>query len=203
MTLEFKSFSLRLRFSFFAVLALMLLLCEHETTLLCFCSALLHEGGHLLLLRLFGAKVRAVTFGAAGVMIERAGAFLLPAAKEAAAALGGVAVNGLLCGFALLLRPVLAAKTAQILFFANAALAMLNLLPVYPLDCFRALHAALEPRLSPERLNRLLRGVSLVTVAAFAAFCVFFQLKIGRNVSLLAVCVYLLLLNLKRSQTDV
>ena len=203
MTLRFPSFSLHIGFSFFAVLALMLLLRDSQTALLCFVSALLHECGHLLLLRLFGARVRAVSFCAAGVVIERADAFLLPNSKEALAALGGVAVNGAFCLFSLLFRACLSQKTFFTLLYANLLLGGLNLLPVYPLDLWRALHALMEGRMEEERLERLLRGVSLGAVAVFCAFCVCYFWKIGRNPSLLAVCIYLMTLNLKRSTSDV
>ena len=203
MELRFNYFSLRVNFSFFAVLALMLLLRDRQTALICFGSAMLHEGGHLLLLRRFGARVRRVTFGAAGVAIERADPFLLPPAKEALSALGGVAVNGLLCLCALPVRSFLSSKTFSALLCANVLLAALNLLPVYPLDLWRALHALLEARLSAERTEHLLHAISRGTAAVFCAACGVYVWKFGRNPSLLAVCVYLLLLNLKRSTSDV
>lgn len=203
MTLRIHAFSLRISFSFFAVLSLMLLLREKQTATVCFLSAMLHEGGHLLCLRLCGAKISALSFGAAGVVIERADAFLLPAAQEILCALGGVGVNALLCLLSLLLRVHLAEKTAWTLFFANAVLGSLNLLPVYPLDLWRALHAALEPHMAPERLNLVLKSVSLCFLAVLAVLCAFFQRYIGRNVSLLAVFGYLLIMNLKRRTMDV
>ncbi len=203
MELRFRRCSLRLNFSFFAVLAVMLLLRDRQATAVCFVSALLHECGHLVLLRVFGAHVRRVAFGAAGIVIERGDVCLLPGTKEALAALGGVFVNALLCALALLLRFRLNERLCQTLLWSNALLGALNLLPVYPLDLWRALHALLEDRLSPERTEPLLRRVSLCGCAAFCAFSLWYFLKIGRNLSLLAVCVYLLLLNLKRRSSDV
>ncbi len=203
MEFKFPHLSLRVHFSFFAVFSLMLLLRDRQTALICFLSAMLHECGHLLLLWLFGARVRTVTIAAAGVVIERENGFLLPDAREALAALGGVAVNGILCLFALLFRGILPQKVFATLFCANGLLGALNLLPVYPLDFWRALHAILEERLAPERLQQVLRSFSVGTLALFCAFCVLYFRKIGRNPSLLAVCIYLLILNLKRSTSDV
>ena len=89
------------------------------------------------------------------------------------------------------------------LFLSNALLGALNLLPVYPLDLWRALHAVLESRLTPERLDAVMQSVSLCFLAVFAAACAVFQCYIGRNVSLLAVLGYLLIMNLKRRTMDV
>ena len=203
MELKFSRCSLRVNFSFFAVLALMLLFRDRQTALVCFLSAMLHECGHLLLLGLFGARVRAVAFSGAGVVIERDDVLSLPGSREALAALGGVAVNGMLCLLALLLRQMLPEKTFAALFCANALLGALNLLPVYPLDLWRALFAAFEGRVSREKLARVLMSVSRSATLLFCAFCGFYFWKIGRNPSLLAVCLYLLLLNVKRSTTDV
>ena len=203
MTVRVRAFSLKISFSFFAVLCVMLLLREKQTALVCFFSAMLHELGHLTFLRFFGARVSALSFGAAGVVIERADAFLLPAAQEALCALGGVFVNALLCLLSLLFHTFLPEKTVWTLFLSNALLGALNLLPVYPLDLWRALHAVLEPRLSPERLDAVMQSVSLSFLAAFAVFCAAFQRCIGRNVSLLAVLGYLLIMNLKRRTMDV
>ena len=202
MTLEFSSFSLRLRFSFFALLALMLLR-GHRTAALCFLSAALHEGGHFLLLRLFGAEVHALTLTAAGAAIERAGAIPLPRGKETLVCLGGVGVNALLCGLSWVLRSRLPQALFRTLFLSNAAFGALNLLPVYPLDLWRALDAALEDRLPPAHLERLLRGLSLFGTAALSTLCVWYFLKNGRNPSLFAVCAYLILLNVKRRTSDV
>ena len=181
----------------------MLLLREKQTALVCFFSAMLHECGHLLCLRFCGAKINALSFGAAGVVIERADAFLLPAAQEALCALGGVFVNALLCLLSLLFHTFLPEKTVWTLFLSNALLGALNLLPVYPLDLWRALHAVLESRLAPERLDAVMQSVSLCFLAVFAAVCAVFQCCIGRNVSLLAVLGYLLIMNLKRRTMDV
>ena len=180
MELKFSRCSLRVNFSFFAVLALMLLFRDRQTALVCFLSAMLHECGHLLLLGLFGARVRAVAFSGAGVVIERDDVLSLPGSREALAALGGVAVNGMLCLLALLLRRMLPEKTFAALFFA-----------------------AFEGRVSREKLARVLMSVSRSATLLFCVFCGFYFWKIGRNPSLLAVCLYLLLLNVKRSTTDV
>ena len=66
MTIELPRVTLRFRFSFFAVLTLMLLCGNEAVALCCFLSSALHECGHLLLLLLFRAFPEDVTFGAGG-----------------------------------------------------------------------------------------------------------------------------------------
>ena len=203
MKFEFASFRLEFRFSFFAVLALMQLLCEERVTFVCFVSSILHECGHLCAMLLFGCRLRSVCFGAAGIVIERQSPYGVSACGEVCIALGGVFVNLLLCAAAFLA----ARKSENPLFyfalFANALLAALNLIPVYPLDAARALCAFLQNRIAPDLKARVLRIVSLAATGLVIGGSAVYTIFISWNVSLLAVCVYLTVLNLKRSTTDV
>lgn len=197
MTFEFSRFRLELRFSFFAVCALMLLCAEGTVALLCFGSSLLHESGHLLFLLLFSAGVRALSFGAGGIVIERSQTFC-GTARECVIALGGVFVNLAVSLSAWLCYRRTGAQTAAVLCLVNGALAALNLLPVRSLDCYRVLDLLLQQS-GEDRRERLLRRVSSAAVCAICACCLLLFVLGIRNISLAAVCVYLMLLHGKRS----
>ena len=198
MTLEFRSFRLRLGFSFFAVLCLLLLSSGGTTALLCFSSAMLHECGHLLLLFAFGAGVEEVSFGAGGIVILRRGCTSCGAGKESLIALGGIFVNCLLCFAAKLWYDKAKTQTALVLLVVNGALALLNLLPVQSLDFYRVLDLCFG-RLGVAGRETVLRRVSLCAVVFFAACCAAMTACGVRNPSLWAVCGYLVYLHWKRS----
>lgn len=197
MTFEFRRFRLELRFSFFAVCALMLLCADGTVALLCFASSLLHECGHLLFLLVFSAGVRALSFGAGGIVIERSQSFC-GTARECVIALGGVLVNLALCDFAWLCCRTTGSQTAAVLCLVNGVLAGLNLLPVRSLDCYRVVDLLLQQS-GAEQRERLLRRVSFAAVCAACTGCVLLYMIGIRNLSLAAVCVYLILLHGKRS----
>ena len=197
MTFEFRQFRLELRFSFFAVCALMLLCSDSTVALLCFGSALLHECGHLLFLLTFSAGVRALSFGAGGIVIERSRGFC-GTARECVIALGGVFVNLTLCLTTWICYRSTRTQPAAVFCIVNGALAALNLLPVCSLDCYRVADLLLQRR-GTERREQLLRHISFAAVCA-ACLCSALLFLFGvRNLSLLAVCFYLMLLHGKRS----
>ena len=172
-----------------------MLLCSNGTVaLLCFGSSMLHECGHLLLLACFSGGVRQVTFSAGGVILERESGSFCGRAKECLIALGGVLVNALLCAAGGLRYGKTQSRTAAVLLFVNGALAALNLLPVHALDAYRVLEL-----LFGETNDRLLDRLSLAAVCCFAALCVCLFFCGIRNISLLAVCGYLMHLHRKRS----
>lgn len=197
MTFEIKGVKIELSFSFFTVSALMLLLSNGKIALMCFFSSVLHELGHLSLMILFSQKISSVTFGAFGVRIDRAGTGLQSYKKQALIALGGVFVNFALCAFSVAAYLVSKKEEVAMLFFINLFLALLNLMPADGLDAWNALDCLLALKYKEEKAKRVLFVLSTVTVVLFSLFCGVYFLMFGLNVSLAAVCVYLIFLKFK------
>ena len=129
-------------------------------------SALSHEAGHLLALRLAGARVECVRLTAFGAEIL-ADTRYLPYLREILCTLAGPAVN--------LALAVLLARAAQNNLAAgvNLVLGVFNLLPVPALDGGRVLHLLVSWGWDPMAADRVCRwvGVScalLLTAAALA-----------------------------------
>lgn len=203
MTVELQSLKLKFNFSFFAVLSLMLLLADGKTAVLCFFSSMLHETGHLIFMRIFSCGVKSVEFGAAGIAIESGNPNTVGYKGDFFIAMGGIIANSILCLISLCLFFAFESVFFEALFFINGFIALLNMLPVWPLDFSRALLAATMSRFDENKAERILFVVSDITTVLFTAFCVFYYIFISLNISLGAVCIYLILLNLKRRQTDV
>ena len=175
----------------------MLLWSDGTIALLCFGSSLLHECGHLSFLLLFSAGVRELSFGAGGIVIVRAHGFC-GTGRECVIALGGIGVNSFLCFGAWVCYHRVGTQTFAVLCLVNGALAALNLLPVRSLDCYRVLDLLLQQWQVPRREERL-RQISFAAVCAACSCCVLLFLVGIRNISLAAVCVYLILLHGKWS----
>ncbi len=203
MTIRLKDTDIRLCFSFFACFALMLLLSDGKTALICFFSSMLHEGGHLFFMLVFSQKISSVTFSAFGVRIDRKGEALLSYGKAALVALGGVLVNFFLCIVAALAFTFYKSYEAAVLFFVNLFLALLNLMPADKLDMWNVLYCLLMRKNDEEKTQRILCIVSWISVVLFCLFCVIYFVFIGFNVSLLAVCIYLIYLKLTSAETHV
>lgn len=152
-------------------------------------TALLHECGHIFCAARLGfecKKVKLMPYGAAAVCdIEG-----ISPADEVRLALAGPLVNLALCVAAAGLwwfYPVTYAYTDTV-FYANAAMLLLNVLPAYPLDGGRVAKCAAQKFMSGKAVNIALR-VLTVGVAISLTFVYFFALK---NVSILMVALFLL-----------
>lgn len=197
MTFEIFSSRIRFDFSFFAVLTLMLLTAQKEIVIVCVVSSLLHECGHLVLLCVFKEKTESVVFGAFGIRIDRAAVSTLSYKKEAAVASGGVIVNFILAGIFYVVFNVNESQTAFFGVFVNLFIAALNCMPVSVLDSGNFLRYILLVHFDEEKVAAVMHKVSDITTVLFTLFCVWFTLCVSLNISLIAVCVYLIVLNIQ------
>ncbi|MBE6960988.1 MAG: hypothetical protein E7445_00810 [Ruminococcaceae bacterium] len=115
-------------------------------------ASVLHELGHLLILRIMGGKVRYFSASAGGVQIHT-DSLELSYFREMAAVLAGPMVN-ILLGF--LLGGMFPFSLAfQAAAGANLVLGLFNLIPAAPLDGWRFLQLVLCWWLGPTRGGRL------------------------------------------------
>ena len=87
-------------------------------------------------------------------------------------------------------------REAAVVFFVNLFLALLNLIPADKLDMWNALYCLLMEKFDEERTENVLSAASGIAVALFCIFCVLYFVFIGFNISLLAVCLYLIYLRM-------
>ncbi len=164
--MEFKFGGARFSFSFgfFAVVALYMLFDRTGIGVPAIAAVLLHEGGHILMMKLTGAKIDAMEFCPFGVRLQKRG--MLGYGSEAAVYLGGVLTNAL----ALLLA--LPWGGWNLFALSNLALIIFNLLPVGRLDGGQLLRLLLLRRLSPDHADLVRKwiGFLLLTPLFGAAF---------------------------------
>lgn len=197
MTFDIRGVKYELSFSFFALLCLTLLLSDKSISLVCLISSFLHESGHILPLYIFKSPPKKVVLAFFGMRIEREDNVYISYKKEAVIAIGGISVNLLLSAFGLLLWLITESKTAFILLWVNIFIALLNSIPVCVLDLGRFLRYILLVRYDEEKVNRITDKVSDVSVVSVVAITVLYTVFIGVNLSLFAVSLYLLILNIQ------
>ena len=157
--------------------------------IICVLTALLHECGHIFCAARLGyecAKISLMPYGAAAVCdIEG-----ISPADEIKLAVAGPAVNAFVCvavagmwWFA----PVTYAYTDSV-FYASAAMLIINLLPAYPLDGGRIAKCAALRFFKPKTVDITLRVLNVLTVVSLILIYVFAL----RNITVLAVAAMLL-----------
>lgn len=193
MQVKCRKTRISITFPFAAVITFMLLLCEEEIVLISVFSSLFHELGHLFFMLLFKSEPSLIVFGAFGIRIERESLKLPGYKKEALIASGGIFANGLLSLCGVFIYIVFNSLFGAKLFAVNFFIAAFNMLPVKQLDCGRCIECVFGAALSPEKSERLLTVISYVTVAVITLLCLIYNIFIGINISLIAVCLYIIL----------
>lgn len=159
-----------------------LLLDKENRVAACLLAALLHEFGHVVMMRLFSCDIQSVTLGLFDVNIradepksDKADFFIT---------LGGPMMN-LFC--------------ATIFFFfskkimaANLALGVFNLLPAESLDGGRLARIILSKKFSPLTVDRTMKISTFLFLLPLFFFGIVILLRSRYNYSLLAAALYLL-----------
>lgn len=148
----------------------------------------LHEGGHLLALKSFGAAPRQLRLSAMGLRLMLPAGAGLSGGRGAVVSLAGPAANLASFLFCLLIgHPN--GPFAQ----SSLALGLLHLLPIEPLDGGLALRGLLSLIMPPRRAEAVSRWASGLLVLPLGALGFWLLLRTRYNYSLLALAVYLML----------
>lgn len=157
--------------------------------IICALTALLHECGHIFCAERLGfecTKISLMPYGAAAVCDVEG----ISTSDEIRLALAGPAVNLIMCVFVAGLwwfHPQTYAYT-DLLFYANAAMLIINLLPAYPLDGGRVTKCVLAKFCRPKAAKTAIRIVNLLVVCGLVAL----YFTVAPNLSLLTVAAFLL-----------
>lgn len=165
-----------------AAISAVLILDRSDRIICCILSALLHELGHLAVMRFFHIPVRRVSVRIFDILIEADSPTDFRA--DVCITLGGVTAN-FLC--ALLFAPL-----NRNLLLANLALGCFNLLPVMSLDGGRLLYLLLSRRFLPKTCTIILKITTFILLIPLMTAGILMLLRSGYNYSLLAISLYLL-----------
>jgi stage IV sporulation protein FB len=121
-----------------------------------FASLIVHEVAHAVVAAGFGLRVAEVRITPIGAAVRIDGGIELRAEAEAAVAMAGPMTSLVLAGASYILLTYGKPDIVKTEFFigANVVLALLNLVPAYPLDGGRVLRALLAERMGTSRATR-------------------------------------------------
>lgn len=165
-----------------AAVTAVLILDRENRVIACLFAAALHETGHLLMMRLFRVRVRAVSVRLFDVLIKADSPRTFRA--ECCITLGGVMMNAVCAALSI--------PFSRSFFYANLALGIFNLLPVISLDGGRLLYLLLSRRFLPKTCTIVLKTVSFLLLIPFLTAGLVMLFRSGYNYSLLAISLYLL-----------
>lgn len=197
MTFESGKTQLCVRFSFAAVITLMLIFCDEGIVLMSFLSSVLHECGHLFLMRLFGERISRVELGLFGMRIEKQGDNLCYK-KEALAAMGGIIVNFILLCIFSFIGFFYKSTYCSAFAFVNLLIIAVNMLPVRVLDFGRCIYCLLCERLDSQSGERIIDLISFIFAVSLNVFCIIYCFCFKLNISLIAVSLYLDIITFKK-----
>ncbi len=181
MSFRFADLRIFLGYEVVAAMTAVLLLDRENRIICCFLAALLHELGHLLMMKLCGVRVRGLRLRLFDVLIE---ADEPPTVRsDVWITLGGVTMNFL---FALIFAPI-----DTRLSLPNLALGIFNLLPVMSLDGGHLLGIVMARRFSPRVCENTLRISTFILFVPLFTAGIYLLLHSGYNYSLLVIALYL------------
>lgn len=168
---------------------------------LCMCPApgvlllaiLIHECGHLLCAFFLDWQRPHIQFSPAGIVLQYSG--MHPPGQEILVCLAGSAVNFITAGVDFCCRNFSiigeSALFNEMLFFYSIGLGAVNLLPIQGMDGGGILNGVCSQFFLPDRAYQICRAGSVLSVLFLWGINLYIQMKIGFNLSLLAVSLYL------------
>lgn len=185
--------------SFIITLALFFSVGDFVFTAIMLISALIHETGHIIVIRILGIKIKALELGLFGGTLFLDNKFT-SYKSDLFVALSGSLLNLV---FSLILFFLLRERFSYYLFFfflSNLFYALFNLLPVSNLDGGEALRAVLLMKKEPFAVERLLGVITRITLFFLACTGLYLVTLSSFNISLF---VLLLLLYAESSNSHI
>ena len=150
-----------------------------------FIAAILHEAGHVAVMIRRGIGLRDITVTPYGLEINKKRDYK-GFAEEISVSLAGSAVN-------VIFYIIFMGRGGFYLLLAEASLMLgaLNLMPILCLDGGEALYALLSLFYLPDKVDRICKRVSLITLIVIWIPAVYVFMYSGCNYSLFIMCIWL------------
>ena len=188
--------SININFLFAAVITL--IIDRSNTAAYIVIASFLHEMGHIVLLIYFGDSVKELSLGIFGMRMVRSSDTKLTYMNEIAVAFAGPFMNIIIFASLFFINMMSGRKGIQMAMAVNLCLGLFNLLPIMPLDGGRMAYYFLCSKLNPERAEKGVKIISVLTLLPTAAAGFYILIKSGYNISLLIVVIYLCLFLIKK-----
>lgn len=176
-----------IKFSFPAVLSVILCTDTEGTAVLCILSCILHELGHIIVMISEGKPPERIVFCGGGIKLKG------NLSKSILSIVGGCAVNFILFIVFYFFFPEHKLKLFGMINFLTG---LFNLMPVRPLDGYNLLEKILVKTLPPERIEIVLRRTELIACIIFAPLIILFFINGKMNFSSVVFLFYLFVVDI-------
>lgn len=183
MSFKIGNTEISIDYYFVAILTLMLVVFKKNSISMCFISCLMHEAGHLIAIKLCGARTRRLSLGYFGMKIDY-NSGIISNRSEIFIAFAGPVVN-------LIFAVIFGLFNFDEAMRINLGLALFNILPVEMLDGGRILCNLLSMR------TMRTIGISTGAVMSFVGAIVAIYTK--SNFTILIVSLYVLIGSIRQS----
>lgn len=178
---------IELKFSFLAVLSVILCTDTEGTALQCLLACALHEAGHIIAMLFSGNPPEKIVFAGGGIKLKGKND------KNPAVIIGGCFVNFILFGIFYFLSSNYSFKLFGII---NLLTGVFNLIPVCPLDGYHLLEIVLIKLISPEKVGKALKITEITACVLSAPFILIFFFRGSVNFSLVIFLFYLFVVDI-------
>lgn len=173
MQFKIKNTTIKIHFTFFAVVLLFLVSGNFELFLVTSICAIIHEAVHIMFILLFSGRISEISLSLIGADIKRFSQYVISNTKEAMTCISAPLLN-----IALFL--IFRNCDERFLLFSqvNFTLGFINLLPFYSFDggCF--VEYLLLTRFNEKKTDNILTVVSVITTVFASIFAILFSLHI-------------------------
>lgn len=184
--LKLKRMLLRLDFSFFAVLALYLLLDESGFGLAALAACAMHETAHFVAMTVFGVRVERLTFYGAGIRITSV-------AIEQAKPLHRAVILGAGCAVNFIAAAVFCQMREYAASAVNLFIGVFNLLPMGQLDGAGLLKIIAIRLCRVDKIDKVMKAAGIVSAALCA--CVVLLFGGGVPFTLMTTALYIIFMS--------
>lgn len=161
------------------------------TVPVCFLCALMHEAGHLIAMRAFGAVPERISLSLFDIAITDRKKAMRKRSHDLIITLAGVSVNFVFAAAGYVLYSKTALPFWETFTAAHLTLGVFNSMPVDSLDGGQALYLILSSRLSPAACEMAVTVISLIVLVPLACLGFLVVLRTRYNYTLLLAALYL------------
>lgn len=184
------AFIFKINILFWPVLLLAYLFADIKQVVFMYCMAFLHEMGHLFSAKKLGYKIKNITVLPFGITVKLKNMLFDDWKEEILVAASGPFVNVILALFFYIIK-----KSYQLdldfYIIANLCMAIINLVPIMPMDGGRIFTGFLSSKLGEARAFKFSMSLSKVLIYIMLILGVVFLRKTGYNFSIATICMFL------------
>lgn len=186
----------KIKFSMsFPLVAVMTAVIMFDTTmsvLLCFIAAVMHELGHITVLKHYNSVPKEIRLTLFDIAITDTDKYIRGSKAEMTVVLAGVAVNFVSAAVGFAFNYFTDIELISKFSSAHLTLAVFNSLPVSNLDGGQALFLALSSFFTPCKAEKIIKVLSYIILIPVAAAGVYVLIITGYNFTLLLTALYLI-----------